>query len=89
MWNNFVMHVKFEVHMHNRIAMYVKFFTRMSTLLGMSEWAGEIFSGLIKCNHYKPHFYENAINFEWIPHENCKIEFHVHLYNIIIVFIAC
>ena len=44
-------------------AMYVKFFTCMWTLLGMSEWACEFFSGLVKCNHYEPYFYENAMNF--------------------------
>ena len=44
-------------------AMHVKFFTCMWTLLGMSEWACEFFSGLVKCNHYEPHFYENGMNF--------------------------
>ena len=44
-------------------AMYVKFFTCMWTLLGMSEWACEFFSGLVKYNHYEPYFYENAMNF--------------------------
>ena len=44
-------------------AMHVKFFTCMWTLLGMSEWACEFFSGLVKCNHYEPYFYENAMNF--------------------------
>ena len=44
-------------------AMHVKFFTCMWTLLGMSEWACEFFSGLVKCNHYEPDFYENAMNF--------------------------
>ena len=64
-------------------AMYVKFFTCMWTLLGMSEWACEFFSGLVKWNHHEPYFYENAMNFWWIPHErhfmahkNCKIKFH-------------
>ena len=64
-------------------AMHVKFFTCMWTLLGMSEWACEFFSGLVKCNHHEPYFYENAMNFWWIPHErhfmahkNCKIKFH-------------
>ena len=63
--------------------MLVKFFTCMWTLLGMSEWACEFFSGLVKCNHHEPYFYENAMNFWWIPHErhfmahkNCKIKFH-------------
>ena len=44
-------------------AMHVKFFTCMWTLLGMSEWACEFFSGLVKCNHCEPYFYENAMNF--------------------------
>ena len=39
-------------------AMHVKFFTCMWTLLGMSEWACEFFSGLVECNHYEPYFYE-------------------------------
>ena len=44
-------------------AMHVKFFTCMWTLLGMSEWACEFLGGLVKCNHYEPYFYENAMNF--------------------------
>ena len=48
MWNNSVMNVNFKFHMYNRCYAYVKFFTCMWTLLGMSEWACEfLFQGLL------------------------------------------
>lgn len=29
----------------------------------------------------EPHFYENAMNFYWIPYENCKIKFHGFIFG--------
>ena len=80
MWNNFVMDVNFKFHMHNKCYVCEMLHLHVNTFSHLREQV-KFLSGLVKCNHYEPHFYENAMNFQWISHENCKIKFHVHLYK--------
>ena len=62
MWNNFVMDVNFKFHMHNKCYVCEMLHLHVNTFSHLREQV-KFLSGLVKCNHYEPHFYENAMNF--------------------------